>query len=165
MHRDPLTEQLEQLGLFLVHVPLQDRAASVGGRLCSLGLGQAHAGSLVQVVHAALEGGDASLERATANLETRRGLVGQEAHRPPGKRRAGEHRLNAVVVPRRNRIELVVVTASAAQCQAQEGLTDMVGDVVKEKLPRDSRHGHASVLPWTASQETRGEDRVRVVGK
>ena len=59
----------------------------------------------------------------------------------------------------------MVVAAGAAEREAEEGLADVVRDVVKEELPGDGSHRHSRMLPRAGSQESGRNDRIWVVWK
>ena len=81
-------------------------------------------------------------------------LCGQERRRPLRELGRREHRLDRVVVARRNGIKFVVVAARALQRLSEEGLAHAVGHVVEEPLPRDLCNLHAGELPRPHPQET-----------
>ena len=139
--------------------------AGAGGVLRSLGLGQALPGRFVQVVHAPLEFDNPGVERLAAQVEAFGRFGRQERQGPPRERRACEHGLHAVVVPGRNRVELVVVAAGAAQRQAEKRLPDVMRHVIEEQLSGHPRHSHASVLPGTCAEKARRDDRVGILGE
>ena len=163
MHRDALAEQLEQFGLLLVHVALENVAGRFGGNICTLLLGQPVASRLVEIVHATLKQFEPSLEWLAAFLEALRRLGGHERQRSPGERSLREHRLHLVVVLGRDWVELVVVAPRTTKGDSEERLSDVVRHVIEEQLTRHGRHSHARVLPRAAPQEPGSDDRLWIV--
>ena len=165
MHGDALAKQLEQFGLLLVHVALENATARFGGDISALLLGKPVASRLVEVVHATLQHRDPSVERLQSRSESLRRLGRQERQRAARERSRREYRLHPVIVLGRDRVELVVVAPRAAEGKSEERLTDMVSDIVEEQLARHGRDSHARVLPRAAPQEAGRDDRLRIVGK
>src|SRR5262249_19361786 len=91
-------------------------------------------------------------------------LVGLKREWRFAELRAGEDGLQAVVVARGQRIELMVVTPGAAHGQAQERRDGMMGDVIEKQLPCYGGDADAGVLPRAHSQEARGDQALRVTG-
>ena len=80
-------------------------------------------------------------------IETGGALAIQKRSRSFRQLSRREGRLDRVVVARRNRIELVVMTAGTLQRMAEKCFTDAVGHVVQKPLPSHLCDLHASQFP------------------
>ena len=72
---------------------------------------------------------------------------------PLGKLGGSESSLKAIKVASGDRIELVIMTAGAAQGMGEEHLTHTVGDVIQKSLAGDLRDLHARQLPGSHAEE------------
>ena len=80
---------------------------------------------------------------------------------PFGQLRGLEHRVHAVVITRRQRVELVIVTLETAHRGAEKRLSHGVDDVIQINLPR-LRFLHHRRIPRTHAQERTSHQLLRL---
>ena len=86
------------------------------------------------------------------------GFAGEERRGTVGEFGGGEDGLEAVVVARGQRVELVVVAARALHGDAEERGGGGVGDVVEPLLAGDRGDAHAGVFPGSHAEEAGGDE-------
>src|SRR5688572_3478186 len=90
-------------------------------------------------------------------------LLRQKPRLPLCHLRRRECRLYAVVVPRRNRIELVIVAPRALERMCEECLPYAIGHIIQKSLACDTGNFHPGQLPWTHAEETGCDEGLRIV--